>query len=179
MRDASSVNHGLLRAAAACAAVAAGWFIFGPSGIVFAAPLVAVLLARPIINFASGSVRAARQLAFRSVEGTHYSFRGVPIVVWEDDLEQRWLATSGVRAVLPALPRDEVLVRVLPSGLQAPEGGTARYVRSDELVAFLAKAQQNDAVRFKNWVQRDVYYPSGSARRTGDRPTSAVSKKVG
>ena len=66
-----------------------------------------------------------------------------------------------------------------PAGLQAPEGGTARYARSDELVAFLAKAQQNDAVRFKNWVQRDVYYPSGSARRTGDRPTSAVSKKVG
>lgn len=74
--------------------------------------------------------------------------------------------------VVPGLPRDAVLARLLPAGLHASEGSTGPCARADELMTLLAESSQPETVKFKNWVQREVYLPSAAARRAGDRPTS-------
>jgi hypothetical protein len=167
-----SLSSIALRLALSMAAMAAGWWLLGPIGLVTTSPIPAFLLAGPILAMALGAIRAAKTLSFQSVEGVYYTFRGVPVPVWEDDLEQRWIAVAAIRTVLPSFPRDAVLQRVFPSGVITALRGVGSLVRADELIEFLSKAQQADAVKFKNWVQREVYYPSGSARKSGATPTS-------
>jgi hypothetical protein len=163
-----------VRIALATAAPTIGWWVMGPSGLVFAAPVMALLLARTILTLASGAKRTAKALAIRSVEGDFYAFRNIPVSVWQDEREQRWLAVASVRAVLTSFPREEVIGRLFPSGVVVVPRGFGPAVRADELIAFLAKSQQADAAKFRNWVQREVYLPSGSARRAGAAPTAPV-----
>lgn len=173
--DDPSASSILLRIVLSVAAVAAGWWLLGPVGLVVASPLVAIALARPILAVAAGTFRGAKALALRSVEGTYYAFRGVPVAIYEDELEQRWIAVEAIRKVLPSFPRDAVLQRVFPSGLMPSKQGIAAAVRVDELIAMLSKASQADTVKLKNWLQREVYFPSGSAKRAGATPTSLAA----
>jgi len=165
-----------LRVAAGVLALVVGWWILGPYGLVFAAPLVALAIAGPLLTTLVGSGRLARRLALEPLGGRYFEYRGHPMTVWEDIDEARWLRAADVRGVLPGFPRDEVLARVLSEGTTTPAEGGGLHVRADRLLDYFAKAEQPEALRFKLWVQREVHLPSGSARRAGLGPTARVKR---
>lgn len=150
----------------------AAWYALGPIGLVIASPVAAAAFARPILAALSGGVRLARTVAYRPVEGSHYAYHGRPIAVWEDVEECRWLRAVDVRRVLSGFPRDEVLHKVLAEGVCVPLKGMGLYVRADSLLELLSRAEQPGSLRFKTWVQREVHFPSGLARRRGEGPTA-------
>jgi len=168
-----------LRVAAGGLALVIGWWMLGPYGLVFAAPLVALALAGPLLSTFVGSGRLARRLALEPLGGRYFEYRGHPVAVWEDIDEVRWLRAADVRGVLPGFPRDEVLARVMPEGTTTPAEGGGLHVRADRLLEFFAKAEQPEALRFKLWVQREVHLPSGSARRAGLGPTARARRAPG
>lgn len=171
-----------LRLALAALLLAYTWHAFGPLGAVFASVIAAVMLARPIVDALFDAPRALAALALCEVEGRAYAFRGVPIAVSEDDAGARYVSIATVRRVVPTLARDAVLHRLLPSGLvTSPSHETSgllssrdTYARVDELADLFVKSQDADTIRFKNWLRREVDYPSEAARRAGRTPTSPI-----
>ncbi|WP_374668305.1 hypothetical protein [Ramlibacter sp.] len=168
----------VLRLAFAAALLLGAWHFFGPFGIVFSAALVAVMVARPLIELAAGGARSTKAMALRDVEGVHYAWHGLPVGVWEDDEGHRWLHLAAVRKAVPGLPRDAVLARLRPDALATVTGAKGTCVRADELLALLAESSHAETVKFKNWVHRDVYLPSAAARKAGHRPTSLAGDGI-
>ena len=173
MDDLSQTNI-TLRVALSVAVLVAAFVMLGPIGVLVSCPIPAFLLARPVLQLFSSSVHETKRLALHSLEGVYYSFRGTPLTVLEDEDQNRWVAVDDARKVLTTLPRDQVLAKLAPAGLQRAEGEPGGFLRVDDLIAMLSKAQAIEAIKFKTWLRRDVYFPSGAAKRAGARPTSSA-----
>lgn len=142
------------------------WRLFGASGLVFAAPLAGVLLARPLIDLAGDLGRATRGLALGDIEGRHYAFKGLHVEVTEDGDGHRWLRAADVRKAVPGLPADASLRHLHPDGTRPAgrRGGVA--VEAETLLQSLARAQEPQTVKFRLWLEREVVLP---ARRRRER----------
>lgn len=162
-----------LRFALGGAMLVAAFAVLGPIGALLVSPLPAVLLARPILQLLSASAHQIKRQALHAL-GVHYAFRGVLIAVLEDDDQHRWVSLNAARVVLPSLPRDQVIGRLASSGVHEAGGAAGGFVRVDDLIALLSKSQAPDTVKFKTWLQRDVYFPSAAARRAGAAPASPL-----
>ncbi|MFN4362313.1 MAG: hypothetical protein ACK4F4_16485 [Hylemonella sp.] len=151
----------------AVAALAAGWMIMGPFGLVFFSPIAGICLARPLLDKMAGVYYGARASALQEFQGKYYAFRGVRFDVHEDEQRQLWLKTADVRTLLPAFPRDGVLLKVCDSGLmpdRTEEQGMR--VRADTLDRLLSTSRQLETIKFRNWLQKEVIFP---ARQKAER----------
>lgn len=163
-----------LRLALSVAALWLGFRFLGPIGLVAASPVVGLLLGKVVMQAASGGYRVAREAAYADVQGRYYVYRGVPVAIDEDDDGWRWLLVDDLRHLLPGLPRDPSLRHLEPQRSAADGDGRRLRLRSDALLDWLARAQADEAIRLKNWVEREVHFPSPAARRA--RARGAVTK---
>jgi hypothetical protein len=150
---------------ACCAALA--WLLFrllGPVGILFAALPFGLALRRPLIDLLFEIVPALRRLAYHDVEGRYYVFKGAPIDIVEDDAGYRWLRVADVRPVLPGLPADAVLARVLGAGFAPGDLSKAPRIRAEALLGVLRKASDPRSLRFRDWLEREVVLPADKRR---------------
>jgi hypothetical protein len=153
-----------------------GWWLAGPAGLLMAGVLAAVLLARVVIDGLSGGVSLVRTLAYKDVEGDYYAYRGTPIGVVEDIDGHRWLRVTDVRRVLTGLPREGTLKNLDPERVSELGQSGTWYMRADALIDWLSRAQEDEGIRFKRWVQKEVYFPS-AARRTTPPSTGFPSEE--
>jgi hypothetical protein len=70
------------------------------------------------------------------------------------------------------LASDEALATLFPSGHQRLGHSQKGYLRDDALVTHLANATTPQAIKFKNWVERNVAFP---ARRIRQRKGIAIA----
>jgi hypothetical protein len=137
-----------------------------------------MVLSRPLLALFSAFRHRARAAATSAIEGQLYQYKGRWMAVAEDETEERWLRAEHVRQVVPGLPGDERLQHLLGDtgcrrfdGVATLPGLTDRalYVHDAALLQLLARAQQEDTVRFKVWVEREVQRPGAlrRARRSG------------
>lgn len=160
-----------LRLLLCCAASYLLWRGLGPVGLAVSSPIFAMAFARPIFDVFSGVRRTAKRLALISVEGHYYSHRGQPIEVLEDEEHHRWLRLIDVRKLLKGLPQEAVLA------LQFPQRVQDRRIRADALRDFLSKSQEGEALRFKNWLERELLVPTARTRqRMGLPPASQTTR---
>ena len=142
----------------------AGFQFLGTAGlalaVVIASPLIALAVLYPMGRMASASITLARQVAYRHMEGRHYEFKGLFIDVQEDLTYARWLRTSDVRKVLPALPRDSTLQKMFPEGLGHLEARSVVRISASTLDDYLQKATDPNSLRFRAWLRRTVIRPS-------------------
>lgn len=141
-----------------CAGVA--WAMsrtLGPAlALVFTAPLLGLALRRPILDLLAGAVAKGKELALADVEGRFHAFRGIPIDVVHDEDERPWVLVHDVRKVLPGLPRDAVLQQMLRERVGEVPGWAGLRIRADALEQQLRAATDPQAIRFKEWLGRDV-----------------------
>lgn len=141
----------------AVAALAAGWMIMGPFGLVFFSPIAGICLARPLLDKMASLYYGARASALQQFQGKYFAFRGVRFDVYEDEQEQLWLRTADVRTLLPSFPRDGVLLKVCDSGLMPDHAkGQGMRVRADTLDRLLSTSRQLETIKFRNWLQKEV-----------------------
>jgi hypothetical protein len=144
-----------------------GWSLQGSFGlavaVVLLSPLIGIAVALVFSQLLSSSLQAIRQLAYSELEGRHYAYKGRPLVVFEDPDGDRWIQTDGIRQIIPGLPRDALLARLAGTSCAVSEAGNA-VIRAQALNAYLAKNQDDVAVRFRNWLQREVIFPADTAR---------------
>lgn len=142
------------------------WRGFGPFGLVFAAPAVGVLMARPLIDLAGELRRQTKALAMRPTDGTMYAFRNHPLRVMDDDEGRRWLAVADLRRIVPGLPAEATLARVLTQGVQRMGTPPAAFVEAEDTMQLLARAQEPATVKLVHWIERDVAGPARRRRET-------------
>jgi hypothetical protein len=156
----------VLRSAVASAFAYGLWRAFGASGLVFAAPLFGVLLARPLIDLAGDLGRATRGLALDDIEGRHYAFKGLHIEVAEDADGRRWLRAADVRKAVPGLPADASLLHLYPAGTRRAGRRRAVGVEAETLWQALDRSSEAQTLKFRLWLEREVILP---ARRQRER----------
>jgi hypothetical protein len=156
---------GAWRLAACATATALLWQVFGVFAVVFLAPLYGVALARPLIDLFSHARRLTRHAAYADVHGRHYSFKRNAIRVVEDNHFHRWLCLAHVRKVVEGLPADAFFERHAGDAFQAMGVPAHAYVRADHLLGLLAKATAPETLRFRQWLAREVVFPSAKKRR--------------
>lgn len=165
---------------ALCAAIAwAVWRIGGLVPMVAVAPLVGVLLAKPLLDLASDLRHQARAQALKPVQGRHFAFRGVPVDVLEDADHRRWVRAADVRAIVGPTASNGALALSYPAGWREFGRPPVPYFSDDALLAHLAKERSPEALRFLHWVERDIAFPAQRVReRLGIRlpPPDAVER---
>ncbi|GEM_PF-1498208 len=160
----------------AVAALAAGWMIMGPFGLVFFSPIAGICLARPLLDKMASLYYGARASALQQFQGKYFAFRGVRFDVYEDEQEQLWLRTADVRTLLPSFPRDGVLLKVCDSGLMPDHAkGQGMRVRADTLDRLLSTSRQLETIKFRNWLQKEVIFP---ARQKAERNIRTPDQRV-
>jgi hypothetical protein len=157
---------------AACAIVSWGaWRLFGAAGLVFAAPLVGLAIARPLLELAAAASRAMHRAHWRDVEGRHYAFRGQTVRVLEDASGQRWIRLGDIRGIVGFTASDGALALAYPDGLSRIGRPIEPYISAEALLEHLGKERGPKAIRLRAWVEREVAFPAAQRRM---RSTSAV-----
>jgi hypothetical protein len=145
----------------------------GPVALVLVAPAWGFLLSRPLMALLGAFKQQAQAAAMAPIDGHLYQYKGRWMAVAEDEADERWLRAEHVRQVVPGLPADDRLLHLLgDTGCRRFQGvgslpglkDKALYVHDAALLQLLARAQQDDTVRFKVWVEREVQRP-GALRR--------------
>ena len=140
--------------------------LFGPAVWIFLAFLGAQLFKRIVVDLLAEMGWQMRRTALEPLSGKHYQFQNFQFQVIEDDDCCRWIPTEEVREIIGQLASDEALVRLFPSGHQRMGEANKGYLRDDALMAHLAGAHTSQAIKFKNWIERNVAFP---ARRIRER----------
>ena len=135
------------------------WHWFGPFGLVFGMPVLAVF-AFPLVDIVWGYPRFVSRLVMRRVEGRYFAYRGMSLDIAIDEQAVCWVSTADVRKLVPALPGEPVLAR-LYSG-QVKESGEPRQWRItiQALTLFLSRSTDADLTKFGSWLERDVAQPA-------------------
>lgn len=161
----------------ACIVSWAGWRLGGGKGlalvVVMSSPLVALAVAPLVVSLLGFSVRAARQIAYRDIEGRYFEYKGKSIRVQEDLAGERWLRTGDVRKVIVNLPRDQLLLRLAPLDLGQVDAKGDLFFRALALQKYLERNHDEPTIRFGNWLQREVVFPAQRASQRGLAPNSA------
>lgn len=149
-------------AALSVAVLYAGWHWFGPFGLVFGAPILAIF-GRPIVEILTSLPRHARHLALRDVAGRYYEFRGRSMDIHVDADARCWVATDDVRKIV-ALPAEPVLLRLV--GAQCRECGdpVAWRISSEGAAQVLARSTDPEVAKFLTWLEREVALPARNRR---------------
>ena len=152
---------------ALCSLVAWGaWRLFGTAGLVYAAPLFGVALARPLVDLASELRHEMRRAQWREQEGRHYVFRGVPVSVIEDSDKQRWVRLADARAIVGFTASDGALRITYPNGFRLLGRPPQAHLSDEALFVHLGKERSPKALKFLHWVEREIVFP---ARRERER----------
>jgi len=138
-----------------------------PIAIVLSAPLIAFAALPLIASLASGSLRTIKQIAYRDIEGKYFEYRGKSIRVHEDIAGNRWLRTRDIKKVIARFPEDQVWMKIAPEELGKVEAKHGLFLQADALNKYLERSQDDAAIRFRNWLQREVIFPARRASELG------------
>ena len=138
---------------------------FGLVAFVAVTPFFAALMARPLMDWAAQIRREFREHVWRDVRGRHFSFRDVAVGVLEDTKGGRWVCADDVRKLVPAFAADARLEVGHDAAVRAMGEPLRPFVRADVLLTWLQPMSARRARRFRDWLRREVVYPSSSAAR--------------
>jgi len=150
---------------AVCMAVSwVAWRIGGVIGVMSSVTLVGLLLARPLLDLMRAIRTRLREEAYRPVEGRYYEFKGTPVDVIEDDDHVRWLRVSDVRKIIGRASGEATLRSTYPDGVSDMGSPKLAYIRDESLLIHLARQKNARALRFAQWVEKDVAFPARRLR---------------
>lgn len=159
MRLAVDIAFGI---ALSTAVLYAGWRWYGPFGLVFGAPIVAIF-ARPLVEILTSLPRHARHLALRDRAGRYYEFRGRSMDIDVDADARCWIATADVRKIA-ALPAEAVLLRLVPGQCRELGDPVAWRLSTEGAAQVLGKSSDPEVAKFLTWLEREVALPARNRR---------------
>ena len=139
--------------------------LLGPLVWLLLAVVIGIAFSRILIDTTAELSWGFRRLLLEPLAGTHYKFQNFTVHVIEDDDHCRWVATQEVRHIVGQLVSDQALAQMFPSGYQRLGKGQNGYLRDDALITHLAHATTPQAIKFKNWVERNIAFPARKIRQ--------------
>ncbi len=128
-------------------------------------PVYASFLTYLFWNLGAEVYHALRSAAIKPLNGQYYQYLSWRLHVLEDDDRCRWVATDEVRRIVGHLASDQALAQIYPSGHQYMGKKQAGHLRDDVLLTHLAQATTPQAIRFKNWAERNIAFPARTQRQ--------------
>jgi hypothetical protein len=138
------------------------WRSFGPFGLVYAMPVLAIL-GKPLVEIGASLPRLAARIAMRKFEGRYYEFRGRSMDIHIDADARCWVSTADARKITP-LPADLVLNRMAPLECRELGDPVQWRITPEGLAQVLAKSSDPDVTKFCNWLEKDVARPARNRR---------------
>ena len=137
----------------------------GPFAAVILSPGLAAAVARPLINLTASLHGEARAHVWKSAQGRHYAYKGITIQVLEDDDHQCWIPLSAITRVMPQTPAEATLAIAYPGRVQKVGVAGVPCLRDDAAIEHLGKHNDPNAIKFRNWIERDVATPARLRRK--------------
>ena len=147
------------------AAYAALGYYLGKFALVFASPLLAAFIARPVMALVSSFRHGVRSAVWLPVHGQHYVHGGITIHVVEDDNHCRWVSLADVRKLVKTIPNERTLANTYPGRLQSMGTPASPHMRDDALIAHLSKVNQPAALKLRTWAERNIALPGRKIRK--------------
>lgn len=170
----NSLPARLLLRGAACVLVSwVAWQMSGAVGFCISLGAWGVLLAHPLIELAGAIRHGVRATVWSDVEGRHYVFHGIPVQVLEDADRLRWIRAADVRRCVGFTASDGALATTYPEGWRRMGRTGEPHFGEEALLVHLAKERSPQALRFRQWAEREVVFPARRRReRLGIRPVA-------
>jgi hypothetical protein len=148
------------------------WFLYhrsGAAGLVFAAPLWGVLLAKPILQLVPALVRGAKRSAWGGRDTDVVAFGAHRLRV-RYVAGYPWVVDQDLLAVLGEASSDAVRRRADPANCaQLPD--SALWALSERgVVSILSSSRHPDANKLRLLLERQVFLPARSKREREMRP---------
>lgn len=143
---------------------ALAWWYGGITAFCTSLALFGVLLARPLLDFASDLRQALRSAVWAPLAGRHWVYRGTPVEVLLDDRHGRWLRASDLRRIAGTTASDGALALSYPGGCRRIGRPPQCHLRDDAVLLHLAKERSPEALRFARWVEREIAFPARRLR---------------
>jgi hypothetical protein len=106
-----------------------------------------------------------RRGMMESFSGNYYQFQSFRLHIVEDDDHCRWIATEKIREIVGQLASDHTLAQLFPTGHQCLGDEQKGHLRDDAVIAHLGSANTPQAIKFKNWIERNVAFPARRIRQ--------------
>ena len=155
----------LMRTGAGLLLVAVGWRTFGAIGLVLAGSATGLMLAPLLFESVSALRRRMREHVWRKEEGHFYAYKGRRVRVIEDASHCRWVSAADVREIVGFTASEGALALSYPSGSRKFGSPPEAYLSDEALIVHLAKESGADAIRFKNWAEREISFPAQRLRK--------------
>lgn len=137
---------------------------FGPFGFVVGSPLLAITVARPVMNLVAEIRQKMREDLWLPEHGHYFSFKGHTIRVAEDESHARWICIADVRKVMDFQTTEHALALTYKHRYQELGVPGHAYLRDDALMEHLARSRNEMTLRFRTWVERTVALPGAKIR---------------
>ena len=137
---------------------------FGPFGFVFASPLLAIAVARPVMNLVADIRHKMREDLWLPEHGHYFNFKGHTIRVAEDESHARWVCIADVRKVMDFQTTEHALSLTYKHRYQELGTPAHAYLRDDALMEHLERSRNDMTLRFRTWVERTVANPGAKVR---------------
>ena len=150
-----------------------GWLAWGAGGsagavgLVLVSVLFGMALARPLLDGIGARHRQAHLAAWRDVAGYHHAYRGHTLRLLDDDEQRPWLRVDDLRSVLPGLPTDEVLQRLVGERCRPMARPPVLGIEAVALWEQLQGSSKLETLKFSQWLQREVLHPAQRRRSRG------------
>ena len=145
-----------------------GWLLYGKAGmmlaILFAAPLAAKLLAKPLIELVHEGFSWLANQPMQEWQGSYYAFDDVQVRIYEVDGEL-WFTVPDILTAIGLKRLPPPFLATHRSDLRRIPGSVLQALPARFLEPLLAPLRQPLAGRFLLWAQRDVVRPW--ERKTG------------
>lgn len=139
------------------------FYVFGAVGLVFVAPVIGVAFSRLVIDGTAEMGWRMRSSVLAPLSGKHYVYMGFNLRIVEDEDYGRWMAMADVRRIVGNAATDKAVAKTYPGGWQVFEN--RGYLRDDALLHYLGREPSSEAVKLRNWAERNIAFPARTTRK--------------
>lgn len=127
-------------------------------GLLCALPMLGWLLARVLVHQGGNAFSWISSLPLRKWQGAYYSFNDVQVRVYEDE-DDLWFVASDVLAAVGMRGVPDSFLAVYPDGSRVIPGTRLTGLNAGALEQMLGKRNEHEAIRFLQWMRREVVKP--------------------
>ena len=150
-----------------CAALSAamtwvGWKLGGKSwgltAFLFSTPIIGLALCRPLVEGIHEGFTWLSQRPLAKWQGSYYAFNDVQVRVFEDE-DELWFAAKDVLAAVGMRSIPDSFLAIYPEGSRVIPGTRLTALNARALEQMLGKRNEHEAIRFLQWMRREVVKP--------------------
>lgn len=129
-------------------------------GLIFSSLVFGIALASPFLDLLLHTKLLLKQRVLSGVHSRHYVFQMTDIDIVRDAHQQCWLSVMDVRRVIKRFPKDNVVMKLYPNDVMYDKKLRGSRIRAAALVDYLQRSKNITALKFMQWIEREVIFPT-------------------